>query len=320
MTITRLHHIAAVALLTAGFGLSSTTLSAQETQPQPQSQPLAAADSAFYLHINIDRMRNGGASAQLYQWLEREALDDLREEFGTEMIDQLAGISVFGSGAEQQPAIVLHGTTSQLMRDTIIDKLFDQDDAVELLSKHGRNYYAFNDIDINLDSLHINDIDSDTLFLAFGENDQTLITAAEDMLDSFLQRGSFQMDALPQDLLVIQANRALVQGGMNPKHTVFGDHGAWESSLFRNVEKFALVVADADDAINISVEAHSANSGAATALANIAQGILSLKALAQSEADDEDLNWLNQLKISNTDNITRFDVGLPIQQLLDILD
>ena len=184
---------------------------------QPGSaMPLAAADSAFYLQINIDRMRTGAASAQLYQWLEREALNELREELGNDMIDQLDGISIFGSGAQQHPAIVLHGATSQQLRDRIVDKFFADNDEVELLSKHQRNYYAFGDIDIKLDGLTINEIDSDMLFLAFGDNNQTLITPAEDVLDDFLQQGSFVIQAMPQDLIIIQADRTLAQGGMNP--------------------------------------------------------------------------------------------------------
>ena len=288
---------------------------------QPSSaMPLAAIDSAFYLQINIDRMRTGAASAQLYQWLEREALKELREELGNDMIDQLDGISIFGSGAQQHPAIVLHGATSQQLRDRIVDKFFAENDKVELLSKYQRNYYAFGDIDIKLDGLTINEIDSDMLFLAFGDNNQTLITPAEDVLDDFLQQGSFVIQAMPQDLIIIQADRTLAQGGMNPKHKVFGNQGAWQSSLFRNVEKFALVVADAEDSINISLEAHSADSTAATALANIVQGILSLKALADEEDEDEDLAWINRLKVSNDSNITRFDLGLPVAKLLQIID
>jgi hypothetical protein len=306
----------ALVLLTALMSLLPAMLQAQSTAPMP----LAAADSAFYLQINIDNMRKGDASAQLYQWLEREALTDLREELGNDMIDQLEGISVFGNGEQQQPAIVLHVATSQSMRDNIIDKLFADDKDLELLSKHDRNYYAFGDVDIKLDGLTINELDSDTLFLAFGDNKQTLITPSEDVLDEFLQQGSFLMQAMPQDLIVISANRALVQGGMNPKHQVFGEDGPWESSLFRSVEKFALVVADAEESINISLEAHSADDNAASALANIAQGILSLKALADGEDSDGELAWIKQLKISNDNNITRFDIGLPVQQLLQIID
>jgi len=308
----------ATILLTVLLSLLPTTMLAQSAAPVP----LAANDSAFYLQINIDRMRHGDAAAQLYQWLEREALKNVRAELGNDMIDQLDAISIFGHGAQQNPATVLHGSTTQLMRDDIIDRLFSEHNEVELLHKHDRNYYAFGDVDIKLDGLTINEIDSDMLYLAFGEHDQTLITPAEDVLDSFLQQGSFQMQAMPQDLIIIQADRTLAQGGMNPKHKVFGDQGAWQSSLFRNVEKFALVVADAEDNINISLEAHSADSTAATALTNIAQGMLSLKALAdaEDEDEDEDLAWVNRLKVSNDSNITRFDLGLPVQQLLQIID
>lgn len=308
------------AFVTVLLSVTLTLLPATLLAQSPTPMPLAAADSAFYLQVNIDRMRHGDASAQLYQWLEREALNELREDIGNDLIDQLQGISIFGSGVQQNPAIVLHGASTQAMRDKIIEHFFAEDNEVELLSKHDRSYYAFGDIDIKLDGLTINEIDSDMLYLAFGDHEQTLITPAEDVLEVFLQQGSFQMQALPQELIVMQANRALVQGGMNPKHEVFGANGAWQSSLFRSVEKFALVVADAESSINISLEAHSADDNAASALANIVQGILSLKALAAREDDDADLAWMNQLKVSNDSNITRFDLGLPVEQLLQIID
>jgi hypothetical protein len=191
------------------------------------------------------------------------------------------------------------------------------------LTLHGRNYYAFGDVNIDLEGITVTDIDSDTLYLAFGERDQTLITPAEDVLDDFLRDGSFDLATLSSDLIVLRTDRTLMTGGLDTRHPVFGNgDGPWESSMFRNVETFGLVVADAVDEIAITIEARSASDTAAAALANIARGIVSLKALAQDEdgEPDPDLAWIDRLDIASDARVTRFSLGLPAEQLVQIID
>ncbi len=296
---------AAVAVLAAGLAVSS------------QAQPTAAADSAFYIQINLDEMRQSPAGSRLYDWVEDEVLEEIDEEFGSNFTTGLDGISIFGSGDEQAPVILLHGYLSQEARDTITDKLFESDGAVTTENRYGHTFFAI-DGEHSFDggNIEINGEEYEQVFLSFGDG-QTLVTPSEVVLDEFLSNGAAFSGTLSSDLIVVQANRALVQGGVNTKHNVF-KHGPWESKFFKNVEQIGLVIADANDSFQIRAQAVSRTAAMAQALGGIAQGLLSFKALA--DGIDEELSWIEGLSVTTDDNVTTFELDIPADQLLDVID
>lgn len=303
----------AAARTTATIALLAAVLTAQ-------AQPVSAPDSAFYLSVNFEAMKQGQAAAPLYRFFDEEILDDLREEFGTGLVDSLQGISLFGTGADQLPVIVLHGDIPQSARDRIVDDLFREHDDVELLSDQGRNYYRFGGLDLDWGAADFQGkSDHDVLFLAFGDNGQTLVTPHQATLDEFLSLGSLPAAVMAPDLVVIQADRALAQGGLNRGHSVFGgSDGPWESDVFRRIDQLALLVAEGADGLEVAIEAHSATPEVASALQNIVQGIISLKALS-AEVPDE-LAWIDRIRVSRDAHVTRLDVAIPSEALVEILD
>lgn len=283
-----------------------------------QAQPVSAEDSAFYLAINIDAIRDGQASAALYTFIDEEVLDELREEFGSEAVDAVDGISIFGTGDSQAPVILLHGDIPQSARDRFVDKLFKEKKDVELLTQHGRNYFAFGDVQLDWDGVDSKD-NHGALLLAYGERGQTMITPHPEAMSNFLREGFMPDAVLAEDLMVLKADRALAQGGLNNRHNAFSvNGGAWKSELFRKVDRIGLVVVDDAEALRITVEAHSASPELAEALGNIVKGIVSLKALSSEAADK--LKWLDTLQINSDDRITRLDALVPSAALEEILN
>lgn len=283
-----------------------------------QAQPISAEDSAFYLAINIDAIREGQASATLYTFIDDEILDELREEFGSDAVDAIDGISIFGTGDGQTPVILLHGNIPQLARDRFVDKLFKEKKDVELLTEYGRNYFAFGDVQLDWDGVE-SDGDHDALLLAFGDRGQTMITPHPDAMSEFLREGYVPNAVMAEDLMVLKADRALAQGGLNNRHSAFSANGgAWESELFRKVDRIGMVVADDAEALRISIEAHTASPELAEALGNIVKGIVSLKALSSEAA--EKLEWLDTLQIDSDDNVTRLNASIPAESLKVIID
>jgi len=283
-----------------------------------QAQPISAEDSAFYVAINIEAMRDGSASAPLYNFIDQEILEELRDEFGNDAVNAIDGISIFGTGERQTPVVLLHGDIPQAARDRFVDGLFKNKKDVELLTRHGRNYFAFGDIQLDWDGVE-SEGDHDPLLLAFGDRGQTMITPYPEAMSEFLRKGFVPDVVMAEDLMVLKADRALAQGGLNNRHTVFsGSGGAWESELFKKVDRIGLVLADDAEALRITVEAHSASSELAEALGNIVKGIVSLKALSSEAADK--LKWLDTLQINSDDRITRLDALVPAGALAEILD
>lgn len=283
-----------------------------------QAQPISADDSAFYLAINIDAIRDGRASAALYTFIDTEILDDLRGELGTDAVDAIEGISIFGTGAHQTPVILLHGDIPQSARDRFVDEIYEKKQEVELLTQHGRNYFAFGDVQLDWDGVD-SEGDHDALLLAFGDRGQTMITPNPEVMSEFLRQGFLPDAVMNEDLMVLKADRALAQGGLNNRHNAFsGNGGAWESELFRKVDRIGMVVADDTEALRISVEAHTASPELAQALENIVKGIVSLKALSSDAADK--LEWLDSLQIESTDSVTRLNALIPAEALKVIID
>jgi len=282
-----------------------------------QAQPVSAEDSAFYLAVNIDAIRDGEASAALYTFIDNEILDELRDELGSDAIDAIEGISVFGTGDSQTPVILLHGDIPQSARDRFVDEIFEEKENVELLTQHGRNYFAFGDIQLDWDGVD-SEGDHDALLLAFGDRGQTMITPHAEAMSAFLREGFLPDAVMAEDLMVLTADRSLAQGSLNNRHPAFSGNGAWESELFRKVERFGLVVADDAEALRITIEAHTASPELAQALENIVKGIVSLKALSSDAADK--LAWLDTLQINSDDRVTRLNALVPAESLRELLD
>lgn len=296
------------------------------TAAPASAQPVAAHDSAFYLSINLATMRDGTASAPLYRWVEGEVLEDLRDELGTDLIDSLEGVSIFGTGAEQVPAVVLHGTIPQSARDRIVDGVFESKGEIELKTLHGRNYYSFSGLELDWDGVENHDggdgdgSNHDALLIAFGDQGQSMITPDPLIMDLFLRHGELAQAEMAPDLMVLQANRALIQGGLSNRQNLpgVGPNGPWESEMFRKVERFGIILADENDAVSFTLEAQSATPEVAEAMANLVEGLISLKAL--SGENDPELEWLDSLDISTQDRITRFQARFPAEQLVTLLD
>lgn len=283
-----------------------------------QAQPVSAEDSAFYLSINIDAIRDGEASTALYTFIDNEVLDDLRDELGSDAINAIDGISIFGTGDSQTPVILLHGDIPQSARDRFVDEIFEEKENVELLTQHGRNYFAFGNVQVDWDGID-SEGGHDALLLAFGDRGQTMITPHPEAMSAFLREGFLPDAVMAEDLMVLKADRALAQGGLNNRHLAFsGNGGAWDSELFKKVDRFGLVIADDAEALRITIEAHTSSPELAQALENIVKGIISLKALSSEAADK--LEWLDTLRIVSDDRITRLDALVTAEALSEILD
>ena len=283
-----------------------------------QAQPLAAHDSSFYLSVNLDTMRDGAASKPLYRWFQQEVLDDVREELGVDLIDALNGVSIFGTGANQVPVLVLHGDIPRSARDHVVDTVFSEKGKVELKTAHGRNYYEFAELDLDWDGVENRfGQDHDALLIAFGDRGQSMVTPDPEIMDRFLRDGALAVSEMSSELMVLEAERPLARGGVNNrKGSPRG--GPWESRMFRQVERFGLVISDEDDAVSLTLEAESATPELAEAMANLVRGLVSLKVLSQDT--DPDLEWLGALEITTRDRITRMQARVPAESLVSILD
>lgn len=275
------------------------------------AQPLADADSNWYLHANFDEMRSTEAGRYLYQWFQDEVQLEIEDELGIALEEELDAVSIFGLGDEQEAVIILHGEIAPAERQRIIDHL--REEAGEHLSQAslgGRDYYLLRDEEHG-------EHHHDALHFAFGDGGQHIVTGDYRALERFLNAGAQWNMVRPEGLIVLQAGRPLVQGGMRAtgSHT---DHIPWESDFFRNVEQLALVVADGNGALELHAEAVATNEQTALAMQSIVQGLIGLQ-LMTAEGPDA-MALLGNLKTSTEGKHARFSLRIPPEALREVMD
>jgi hypothetical protein len=97
-----------------------------------------------------------------------------------------------------------------------------------------------------------------------------------------------------QALLVLQADRALMQGGANTSTQTGGE---WDSSILKNVDAVALVIAEQNSGLQVSAQLTATSPDMAMAVRNIVEGVVALKAL--DESDGELGEVLRQIRFEN---------------------
>lgn len=253
--------------------------------------------SAWYIHVNLDLIQNSEAGRRLMLETVDDALDDVEEELGVNVRQDIQGITLFGKRLpvngepEKEGAIILHGAIGAASRDALLSALERKGAQVSPLNSAGMTYYRVADGDhaMTIDSGdgHVKELswgDRDAFYFSFGPS-QAMITHSMDMMQEFLDAGGLLGGAEIVDndaLVVLQADRALLQGGAN---TVTEIGGEWDSSVLRNVDAVALVIAEDFGGLQISAQLTASTPEVAESVRNIVEGVVALKALDESDSE-----------------------------------
>ena len=122
----------------------------------------------------------------------------------------------------------------------------------------------------------------------------------------------------PNAMVVLQADRAMLQGGLNTAMDM--GHSNWDSSILSNVDSIAVVLADEMGAASVHAEVQAKSPEIAESVLNIVQGLIALRAL--DVAGEPVLSELLRAVNIETDGaMILFDVYLEeslIEQLRDL--
>ena len=99
-------------ILFVGFWLAFPSLAAADAGALP-------GDSAWYFHLDLDRMRKEPASQSLYAWVQGEVFDDLKEDSGVDISEELDQLTAY-STVDQGPVFLFEGDLSQVTEDRIM--------------------------------------------------------------------------------------------------------------------------------------------------------------------------------------------------------
>ena len=182
-------------------------------------------DTTWYLHIDFEQMRSESAGKGIYGWMVDEIFDDVNEDAGVDLeneLDSLTGFSVEGQG----PIFLFEGDVSQTSKDRLM-ALIAAEGNLNPLKSSGKSYYRFTDggddegndsagfgsdnIEIQFDELE------DESWISMALENKVLVTATEEQMKAMLKKGGKIAGSRSHNgaLLVLTADKAMVQGGMN---------------------------------------------------------------------------------------------------------
>jgi len=261
-------------------------------------------DTTWYLHVDFEQMRSESAGKGVYGWMVDEIFNDLNEEAGVDLeneLDSLTGFSVEGQG----PIFLFEGDVSQTSKDRLM-ALIAAEGNLNPRKSSGKSYYRFTDGRDN-EGDHGASIGSGNIEIQFDEleneswismalDNKVLVTSNEEQMKAMLKKGGKISGSRSHDgaLVVLTADKPLVQAGMNS--VALGEDGdgesGWESNILRNTEQVAFLVAAAADKLAIEAKLITTEPDMATSLASVVRGLISL--MAFSDDMDADIVALVQ--------------------------
>jgi hypothetical protein len=274
----------------------------------------------WYAHVNMDLIRNTEAGRQLMQKTVNEALEDIEEELGVNIGNEIEGITLFGGKLPvNQGAVLLHGAISTESQSAIIAKLDQESTGVFAAESGSMTFYTVPEGDGSMtytdEDGHVEDVSRghhDELFFSFGAT-QTMVTHSMDTMQTFLDSGGMLAslnNVDPVAMVVLQADRALMQGGANTTLEI-GD--TFDSSIFNNLESVALVVVEENGGVNINAELSANSPEVAMNVRNIVEGLVALKAL---EGSNDDLGAvLRSIRFESEGDLLRVFIPVAADQI-----
>lgn len=288
------------------------------------------AGSNWYVHVNLDLIQNSDVGRKLMLETVDEALGDIEQELGVDIREEVQGVTVFGvklptdGNPAKEGAVILHGGISAQTQEALFATLERKGAEVTTLSGAGMDYYLVQDSDGSTASSDGDSVAStgswdhnEALYFAFGPA-QSMITKSQDMMLGFLEGGGYLggFEAVDSEaLLILEADRALVQGGANTSDET-GGH--WDSSVLQNVDAVALVIAEDFGGLQINAQLIANSADVAMSVRNIVEGMVALKALDESEGVMGEI--LRQVRFETDGAVLKMNVPIAAEQIEAVRD
>ena len=242
----------------------------------------------WYLHIDFERMKSDEAGRAMYEWLQAEALDEVKDEAGIDLGNEVSKLTAF-SVAGRGPIVVVEGNFSQETYDKLMAIIAAEGD-LSPQSAAGRKYYRIGDdgevtyrdedgdVNVRFDSL------DDGGWISMDLRGKILFTGSEEQMQALLgNNGRVPSVGNNGDaLLVLTAEKTLLQAGMNSGLIEDDGDTDWDSNILRNTEQVAFLVAAAAGKLAIEAKLITTEPEMAESLASVARGLISLASFDDS--------------------------------------
>jgi len=295
------------------LGLAATATNADVS---PAGLP---GETVWYLHADLEELRDADSGKHIYRWLEGEVFSDVREDLGIDLAKEASSLTAF-SDASLGTVIVVDGDITDTTRDKLI-ALAAADSKLETLKHDGRTYYhAERRAGRSDDNRRFDDLEKSAYF-SFDVEDKVIVASDPEQLKALLESGGriAGNQSHPGALLVLTADKSFVQAGARTAQFTDDDDEGWDSNILRNTELVALLVSDRNGLLSIEAQLVSHEPTMAQSLGGIINGLISLQALDDSL--DPDIRALIQnTKIEVKDKILSINAVINPELVVRVLE
>lgn len=281
--------------------------------------------AVWYFHLDLEQMREKGPGRGVYDWLQIEALSEIKEEAGVDLDKELDRLTAF-SQEGQGPVLLFEGNISQETKDKIMTFVAAGGDLTPLKAS-GKTYYHFagaeegedvtysnGDIEIDLDQLE------DEAWVSLALKNKVLVTGSEEQMKSMLANGGKVAGSGSHKgaLLVLSAEKTMLQAGMNSAAFTDDADSGWDSNILRNTEQVAFMMAAAANKLALEAKLITTEPEMAESLASVVRGLISLVAF-NDEMDAEVVAMLQGTKVEASGNSLSISLALAPELVVQTL-
>lgn len=291
------------------------------------------ATSTWYFHVDFEEMRDSEAGRTVFDWLDDEVFEEIRDEVGIDLgsdADSLTAFSADGNGM----VLVMDGRFSQDTRDKVMAAAAGAE-SLDLLKSGSRTFYFIqgdrHDDDHDDHDAHGDDSDDDSgnieidgfddgAYFSFAVDDKFLLTSGREQMEALLDnRGRISGQRSTEGaLFVLTAERSLIQAGMNTDEFEEGDSD-FESNILRNTKHVALMIADVAGKLAIEAQLVAEEAEMAQSIASIVRGLIALQAF-DDDMDPEVSEFLRSTRVDVDDNTLKISVAVSPEAVTAALD
>lgn len=285
----------------------------------PDSVP---ATSTWYFHADFEEMRTSDAGKHLYGWLQREVFEDIHDDAGIDLDKEADRITAF-SDEESGAVVLLEGNISQESKDKLLAVAAGAE-SLETFEHKGKTFYFAegegHDHDGDNGNIEINSFENGVYF-TFALKDRLLATSMREKMEALLVSDG----KLPRrkttngTLIVISAEKSLIQAGMKADQVDEDGEGGWQSNILRNTEQVAVLVADVAGKIAVETQLIAKKPEMAESLASIVRGLISLT-MFSDDMDPDIAEFLQGTSVDVDGSKLKISVAVDPEMLIAALD
>lgn len=269
-----------------------------ELAASPLEPNILGEDAAWYVHINGEALRRTALGEKLIERISVEA----DEPVVGEVLRGLEALTAFGDGGERYSARLAGDFPGDLPRR--MQGLLVMADEYRIDDDGARKVHVFS----GLENLPAENREHYAVF----EDDVVIASSYRSGLARFFERTL--PGSRPEALLILQADRSLLQAGMNAHNDA-----PWDSDFMRHVEQVGLVVADDGGEAHFEVQVRAKGPQYAEAMQQLILGLVSLRRLAGEEHEPID-DLLPLLRTEAAGDIFRMEMTVDLDVLAELAD